>query len=200
MEASDPEEQRDPWDVAFNLQLSERGAGGTNNGAALAPAAEIHRAKSPVPSIHIFSPSSPGNGAGPAASRKLFVPEDGPAEPQWKLVLRQVMHTLFPSLVDLSSRPWLWKLVAVCSAPAIFALTLTLPVVVSQPESNSEDGARGPATPMLIDYEESDVEDEILQARMEAEEHIHDVHFNKWLTAIQCALSPVFCVSVLFCE
>ncbi|CCO28926.1 Putative cation exchanger C3A12,06c [Rhizoctonia solani AG-1 IB] len=115
MEASDPEEQRDPWDVAFNLQLSERGAGGTNNGAALAPAAEIHRAKSPVPSIHIFSPSSPGNGAGPAASRKLFVPEDGPAEPQWKLVLRQVMHTLFPSLVDLSSRPWLWKLVALLS-------------------------------------------------------------------------------------
>ncbi|CAE6410312.1 unnamed protein product [Rhizoctonia solani] len=198
MEGTDPEEQRDPWDVAFSLQLSERGGGSTNNGTTLAPAAEIHRAKSPVPSIHIFSPNSPSNGVGPAAPRKLFVPDDALAEPQWKLVMRQVMHTLFPSLVDLSSRPWLWKLVAVCSAPAIFALTLTLPVVVSEPESNSGGGAGGSVTPLLIDYDESDVEDEMMQARMEAEEHVHDVHFNKWLTAIQCALSPVFCISVLF--
>ncbi|KAF8717683.1 hypothetical protein RHS02_09228, partial [Rhizoctonia solani] len=200
MEGTDPEERHDPWDAAFSLQLSERGGGNgnANNGAMLAPAAEVHRAKSPVPSIHVFSPSSPGNGTGPAAPRKLFVPDDAPTQLQWKLVLRQVIHTLFPSLVDLSSRPWLWKLVAVCSAPAIFALTLTLPVVVSEPESNLGDGAERPVTPLLIDYDGSDAEDEMIQARMEVEEHIHDVHFNKWLTATQCALSPVFCVSVLF--
>ncbi|KAH7341769.1 Sodium/calcium exchanger protein-domain-containing protein [Rhizoctonia solani] len=187
MDTTDPEEQRDPWDAAFSLQLSERGGagannGGANNGAALAPAAEIHRAKSPVPSIHIFSPNSPV------------------VQPQWKRILRQVMHTLFPSLVDLPSRPWVWKIVAVCSAPAIFVLTLTLPVVVNDHESdlNSGEGAERPVTPLLIDYDESDVEDEMMQARMEAEEHVHDVHFNKWLTAVQCALSPVFCVSVLF--
>ncbi|CAE6416202.1 unnamed protein product [Rhizoctonia solani] len=205
MDATDPEEQRDPWDAAFSVQLSERGGanannGGANNGAALAPAAEIHRAKSPVPSIHVFSPNSPGTGAGPAASRKLFVPGDTIVQPQWKRVLRQVMHTLFPSLVDLPSRPWLWKIVAVCSAPAIFVLTLTLPVVVNDHESdsNSGEGAERPVTPLLIDYDGSDVEDEMMQAQMEAEEHVHDVHFNKWLTAVQCALSPVFCVSVLF--
>ncbi|KAJ1307529.1 hypothetical protein OPQ81_001627 [Rhizoctonia solani] len=193
------EEQRDPWDAAFSLQLSERGGGNINNGATLAPAAEIHRAKSPMPSIHVFSPSSPGNGAGPAAPRKSFIPDDTSIQPQWKLVLRQVIHTLFPSLVDLPSRPWLWKIVAVCSAPAIFALTLTLPVVVNSPESDSKpEGLERSATPLLIDYEESDIEDEMMQARMEAEEHVHDVHFNKWLTAVQCAISPVFCVAVLF--
>ncbi|EUC64802.1 sodium/calcium exchanger protein [Rhizoctonia solani AG-3 Rhs1AP] len=195
MDQADLEEQRDPWDAAFSLQLSERG--GANNGAALAPAAEIHRTKSPVPSIHVFSPSTLSNGAGPAGPRKLFVPEDAQVQPQWKLVLCQVMHTLFPSLVDLPSRPWLWKIVAVCSAPAIFALTLTLPVVVNDPKSESSPG-EGPVTPLLVDYDESDAEDEIIQAHMEAEEHVHDVHFNKWLTAVQCALSPVFCVSVLF--
>ncbi|CAE6516023.1 unnamed protein product [Rhizoctonia solani] len=198
MERIDSEDQRDPWDAAFSVQLSERGGGRTSNGA-LAPAAETHRAKSPVPSIHIFSPNSPSHGAGPAAPHKLFVPDDAQVQPRWKRILRQVMHTLFPSLVDLSSRPWLWKIVAVCSAPAIFALTLTLPVVVNDPDSEfkSEEGAERPVTP-LVDYDESDVEDEMMQARAEAEEHVLDVHFNKWLTAVQCALSPVFCVSVLF--
>ncbi|KAF8754385.1 hypothetical protein RHS01_06183 [Rhizoctonia solani] len=171
MEGTDPEERHDPWDAAFSLQLSERGGGNgnANNGAMLAPAAEVHRAKSPVPSIHVFSPAAQATEPG-----------------------RQHLANY------LSSRPWLWKLVAVCSAPAIFALTLTLPVVVSEPESNLGDGAERPVTPLLIDYDGSDAEDEMIQARMEVEEHIHDVHFNKWLTATQCALSPVFCVSVLF--
>ncbi|CAE6535755.1 unnamed protein product [Rhizoctonia solani] len=197
MDQTDPEEQRDPWDAAFSLQLSERGGESAGNGVGLAPAAEIHRAKSPVPSIHIFSPSSPKGGARTAGPRKLFVPDDARTQPRWKHVLRQVIHTLFPSLVDLPLRPWLWKIVAVCSAPAIFALTLTLPVVVNDPKSESSSG-EGPVTPLLVDYDESDAEDEIMQAHMEAEEHVHDVHFNKWLTAVQCALSPVFCVSVLF--
>ncbi|KAG8732799.1 hypothetical protein FRC11_010924 [Ceratobasidium sp. 423] len=199
VERIDSEDQRDPRDAAFSLQLSERGGGSSTNGTALAPGAEIHRAKSPVPSIHIFSPNSPSNGDGPAASRKLFVPDDAQVQPQWKRILRQVMHTLFPSLVDLSLRPWLWKIVAVCSAPAIFALTLTLPVVINDPQSDLKSGEGAePITPLLVDYDESDIEDEMMQARIEAEEHVLDVHFSKWLTAVQCALSPVFCVSVLF--
>lgn len=200
---NDDDTQRDPWDAAFSVQLNERTSGG--NGA-LAPAAEIHRAKSPVPSINVFSPNS-SSGPGPVTPRKLFVPDDAPVQSRWKTILYQVVHTLFPSLVDLPKRPWLWKIVAVCSAPAIFALTLTLPVVVNDPvpepnSGESGDGRERPATPthLLIDYEGSEVEEEIMQAHMEAEEHMHDVHFNKWLTAVQCALSPVFCVSVLFCK
>jgi len=77
---------------------------------------------------------------------------------------------------------------------------LTLPVVVNEPKI--EDGAQLVGGPVLeaqlIEYDESDAEEELLQARIEAEEHVHDVHFSKWLTATQCALSPVFCVSVLF--
>jgi sodium/potassium/calcium exchanger 6 len=187
------EDQRDPWDAAFSLQLSERGG----SGGTLAPAADVHRAKSPVPSINLFSPSDP-NGPSPVASRKLFVPDDAPVQPRWKTVLRQVIHTLFPSLVDIPTRPWLWKIVAVCSAPAIFALTLTLPVVVNDLEPSGV--AARPTTPLLVEYAESDAEEELVQAQIEAEEHVHDVHFNKWLTAVQCAFSPVFCIAVLFGE
>lgn len=181
------EEERDPWDAALSLPLSDRGA-------SLLPTPEPRLTKSPVPSINLFSPAGPG----PVAPRKLFVPDDTPVQPRWKAVLRQVVHTLFPSIVDLPSRPWLWKIIAVCSAPAIFALTLTLPVVVNDPEAD-QDNVR-PATPLLIEYEESDAEEELIQAQIEAEEHVHDVRFNKWLTAVQCALSPVFCVAVLFCK
>ncbi|QRV75052.1 Sodium/calcium exchanger protein [Ceratobasidium sp. AG-Ba] len=194
LDTSRTEEQRDPWDAAFSLQLNER------NGLSPSPAGELSRAKSPVPSINVFSPAGP-NGTSAAAPRKLFVPDDVPAPARWRTILSELAHTLFPSLVGISSRPWLWKIIAICSAPAIFALTLTLPVVVNEPEA--EDGAVQPVgTPVLeaqlIDYDESDAEEELLQARMEAEEHVHDVHFSKWLTATQCALSPVFCVSVLF--
>ncbi|KAG8748276.1 hypothetical protein FRC10_007666 [Ceratobasidium sp. 414] len=192
LDTSRAEDQRDPWDAAFSVQLNERNA--------LAPSPiDDHRAKSPVPSINLFSPSL--NGTAAVAPRKLFVPDDVPAPARWRTVLRGLAHTLFPSLVGISARPWLWKIIAVCSAPAIFALTLTLPVVVYEPKT--EDGAAQPVgTPVLeaqlIDYDESDAEEELLQARIEAEEHVLDVHFSKWLTAAQCALSPVFCVSVLF--
>ncbi|KAG8706798.1 hypothetical protein FRC09_002195 [Ceratobasidium sp. 395] len=186
------EEQPDPWDAAFSVQLNERNA--------LVPSPTGDRAKSPVPSINLFSPTSL-NGTNAAAPRKLFTPDEAPAPARWRMVLSDLAHTLFPSLVDISARPWLWKIIAVCSAPAIFALTLTLPVVVSEPKAE-DDVARPPITPVLeaqlIDYDESDAEEELLQARIEAEQHVHDVHFSKWLTATQCALSPVFCVSVLF--
>lgn len=196
LDTSDPDDaQRDPWDAAF-LQLNER------NGS-LAPGGPDHtRAKSPVPSINLFSPNDTESAPVP---RKLFVPDE-PREAGWKTVLRSVAHTLFPSLVDLGSRPWLWKIIALCSAPAIFALTLTLPVVVDEPETEAGvlavEESRRAGTPsleaQLIDYDESDAEEDLLQARIEAEERVHEMHFNKWLTATQCALSPVFCVSVLF--
>ncbi|KAG9121252.1 hypothetical protein FRC07_002874 [Ceratobasidium sp. 392] len=194
LDTSRTDDQRDPWDAAFSVQLNER------NNLAPSPVGELDRAKSPVPSIHLFSPTSP-NGASAVAPRKLFIPDDAHAPARWKTVLGDLAHTLFPSLVDITARPWLWKIIAVCSAPAIFALTLTLPVVVNEPEAE-DGGPRPPMTPVLeaqlIDYDESDAEEELLQARIEAEQHVHDVHFSKWLTAAQCAFGPVFCVSVLF--
>lgn len=200
LDTSDPEEnQRDPWDAAFSLQLNERN--GLLAPGGLAP--DNARAKSPVPSINVISPTDTMSAPTP---RKLFVPDEPRDEAGWKIVLRSVAHTLFPSLVDLGSRPWLWKIIAVCSAPAIFLLTLTLPVVVDEPETEAgilaADEARRAGTPsleaQLIEYDESDAEEDLLRARIEAEEHVHDVRFNKWLTATQCALSPVFCISVLF--
>ncbi|KAF8606629.1 hypothetical protein BDV93DRAFT_350736 [Ceratobasidium sp. AG-I] len=197
LDANDADDaQRDPWDAAFSVQLNER------NGALTPGGLDTARAKSPVPSINLFSPTDSTNTPAP---RKLFVPEER-TEAGWKTVLRSVAHTLFPSLVDLGSRPWLWKIIAVCSAPAIFALTLTLPVVVDERETDTSvlavEEVRRPGTPsleaQLIEYDESDAEEDLIQAQMEAEEHVHDMHFNKWLTATQCALSPVFCISVLF--
>jgi sodium/potassium/calcium exchanger 6 len=52
--------------------------------------------------------------------------------------------------------------------------------------------------PSLIEFEEEGVE-RTLTAEAVVEKEMHDPGFNKWLMAVQCALGPVFCATVLFC-
>jgi sodium/potassium/calcium exchanger 6 len=51
----------------------------------------------------------------------------------------------------------------------------------------------------LIDFEEEGIE-RVLIAEEEVQEDMHEMKFNKWLMAAQCALGPLFCVVVLFGE
>lgn len=139
-------------------------------------------------------------------------------------VLKEVYHTLVPSLHGFRSKTLMGKLVGVFAAPAILALTLTLPVVVT-PHHGNEDGA-GPEKPVhgpdlrlnedgapLIDFEDpEEASEERERERMveQAEEMVeHELHvgeglgatelgFNKWLTAAQCVCAPLWCVGVLF--
>jgi sodium/potassium/calcium exchanger 6 len=51
----------------------------------------------------------------------------------------------------------------------------------------------------LIDFEEEGIERALI-AEEEVQEEMHEMKFNKWLMAAQCALGPLFCVGVLFGE
>jgi sodium/potassium/calcium exchanger 6 len=112
--------------------------------------------------------------------------------------LKHIYHTLFPSLHHFRSKTILGKIAAIFAAPAILVLTLTLPVIVTAYDNGHMSrekilGAEG----RLIDFEEEGIE-RVLIAEEETREEIHDLTFNKWLMATQCALGPLFCVGVLF--
>lgn len=86
------------------------------------------------------------------------------------------------------------------------ALTITLPVVVTPytGEGSTEKlpmVGSGSVDSRLIDFEEEGVEGErALIAEEELVEELHELEYNKWLMAAQCALGPLWCVAVLFGE
>ncbi|KAG7089623.1 hypothetical protein E1B28_011289 [Marasmius oreades] len=120
-----------------------------------------------------------------------------------KYVLSSIYHTLFPSLHHFKNQSVLGKIVAVFAAPAVTMLTLTLPVVVTPYEYSRVPGREKPVTREdgnshnLIGFEEEGVE-RVLVAEEDVQEEMHGVEFNKWLTAVQCMLGPIFSVGVLF--
>jgi sodium/potassium/calcium exchanger 6 len=94
----------------------------------------------------------------------------------------------------------LGKVASVFAAPAVLALTLTLPVMVTPYENSHthEEKIQG-SEGRLIDFEEEGIERALI-AEEEVQEDMHEMKFNKWLMAAQCALGPLFCVGVLFGE
>jgi len=115
-------------------------------------------------------------------------------------VLARACHILFPTLRCWNEKTLIGKVVSLFAAPAVMLLTLTLPVVVT-PYSGSEcEFEKSPgADARLIDFEEEGMEIErALIAEDEVEEELHELKFNKWLMAVQCALGPLFCAGVLF--
>lgn len=83
------------------------------------------------------------------------------------------------------------------AAPAVLALTITLPVVVTPYDSPYVHEKTVVPDSGLNSFEEEGIERALI-AEEEVEEEIHELHYNKWLMAAQCALGPLFCVSVLF--
>lgn len=77
------------------------------------------------------------------------------------------------------------------------ALTLTLPVVVTSHDAPGSPIEKPEEVGRLVDFEEEGVERALI-AEDQVEEEMHELKFNKWLMAIQCALSPLFCVAILF--
>ena len=96
------------------------------------------------------------------------------------------------------------KIVALFAAPAVMALTITLPVVVTpyRAEKSMEKlptvGARS-VDSRLVDFEEEGVEvGRALIAEQETVEELHELKYNKWLMAAQCVFGPLWCVAILF--
>ncbi|KIM33204.1 hypothetical protein M408DRAFT_61176 [Serendipita vermifera MAFF 305830] len=118
-----------------------------------------------------------------------------------KTAIYHTLHTLFPTLHNFTQKSFVGMAAALFAAPAVLALTLTLPVVVT-PMQDAEveekvEEATGPTLGNLIDFEEEGIE-RALVAEEAVEEEMHDLEFNKWLMAVQCVCAPLFCVSVLF--
>lgn len=80
------------------------------------------------------------------------------------------------------------------------ALTLTLPVVVTAYEDAGASREKlASSESRLVDFEEEGVERALI-AEEEVQEDMHELKFNKWLMAAQCALGPLFAVAILFGE
>ena len=122
-------------------------------------------------------------------------------------VFAHAAHLLFPTLHGFRTKPFLGKVAAVLAAPAVMALTLTLPVVVTayddagaaaeKHRAHAAGGGAEGGEGRLIDFEEEGVERALI-AEEEVEEEMHELGFNKWLMAVQCCFGPLFCVVVLF--
>lgn len=159
------------------------------------------------------APTVPSISRTPASPSSLDASTDVEWHPpltRWQKICRVLSQTgfiLFPSLHHFKSKNLLGKVAALFAAPAVMALTLTLPVVVMSYESikaREEKIIRHqshdvPLDAHLPEFEEEGVARE-LRAEVMVQEDLHEMKFNKWLMAAQCILGPLFCVAVLFSE
>ena len=184
-----PDQDQDPWDAAGSVQLHERSPH-------MSPAANVANLD------QMIFPSNPPSETDTASHQ--FTP---PSKRQKvKHALYRTWHTLFPTLRHFWEKPFSGKVVALFAAPAVMALTITLPVVVTPlvtEKSVEKPPAVMPGSPdsRLIDFEEEGVEVErALIAEEETVEELHELKYNKWLMAAQCIFGPLWCVVVLFGE
>lgn len=148
-----------------------------------------------IPTIY-RTPASPSSSE---SEQQLFAPSTK-RQRVWRAI-KQVLHTLFPTLHHFRDQSVLGKIASLVAAPAVMLLTLTLPVVVMRYE-NSHSSVEKPyagGEGQLVGFEEEGVE-RVLIAEEEVEEGLHDLVFSKWLMAVQCVLGPLFCAGVLFSE
>jgi solute carrier family 24 (sodium/potassium/calcium exchanger), member 6 len=191
-------QEYDPWEHAVALPLNDRSPQVllTSITDDPLPASDEAEEGTAIPTI-AHTPSSPTVSDGDTESQQF------PPLTRHQLVLYavgEVFHTLVPSLHHFKSATILGKIAAVFAAPAVTALTLTLPVVVTPYEtirSAEEKFTPDNGEARLIDFEEEGVE-RALVAEDELQKDMHDLRFNKWLMAAQCVFGPLFCVGVLF--
>ncbi|TFY77913.1 hypothetical protein EWM64_g6097 [Hericium alpestre] len=145
----------------------------------------------PVPLISHTpaSPTSEIDGEAPPAkaSRRQYILH----------ILARTFHILFPTLHDLRSKTVLGKIASVFAAPAVFVLTLTLPVMVTPYDSGHFHLEKPGTDERLIAFEEDGIERALIAEEI-VEEELHELRFNKWLMAAQCTFGPLFCTAVLF--
>ncbi|RXW24266.1 hypothetical protein EST38_g1570 [Candolleomyces aberdarensis] len=154
---------------------------------------------------HASVPSILRTPASPTASEHDEILYSPPRHPVVE-VMFQVFHTLFPTLHQIQDQSVLGAIACVFAAPAVLALTITLPVVVSRhddghhtSESKKTTGSSADAS-SLIEFEEEGVERVLIAEEEVQEEMHHQLEYNKWLMATQSIFGPLFCVVVLFSQ
>ncbi|KIK91478.1 hypothetical protein PAXRUDRAFT_149420 [Paxillus rubicundulus Ve08.2h10] len=197
----------DPWDAALGVPLDDRSPRllrtsilGDRDHEEAGPTSTREEIVSPlsIPTIPSIShtPASPSQSDASTEVERRIPPTR--CQRLWH-VLAHTWHILFPSLHQFKSKTFLGKIVSLFAAPAVMALTLTLPVVVI-PYGNDgahEEKRHQARETLLVEFEEEGVE-RALMAEHEVQEDLHEMKFNKWLMAVQCIVGPLFCVGVLF--
>lgn len=192
-------ELHDPWDAALGVPLDERPAPPAMQ-PTLGEPSPVGGEHARIPSIS-HTPASPTSVADTDTESQTYVEAPRTRRQRVYGAVGHVGHILFPTLHDFWSKPFLGKIAAILAAPAVLALTVTLPVVVTaheSPESSEkrQHSAGGASVSPLIDFEEEGVERTLI-AEDEVEEEMHELKFNKWLMAVQCCLGPLFSAVVL---
>lgn len=93
---------------------------------------------------------------------------------------------LFPNLKDFRSQTYTQKLLAILALPSVFVLTITLPVV--NPPINEKAAE--------VSREGGDLETVI--AKDDASRYTAHRGWNRWLTSVQCLLTPVLVTTMVF--
>ncbi|KZT00823.1 uncharacterized protein LAESUDRAFT_687551 [Laetiporus sulphureus 93-53] len=194
--------EQNPWDAALGVPLSDRSP------QSFSHQLERSRSHSPQP---VALPIISRTPASPIVSEAETETETDSQSHQYvsptrrqriARVLGHAFHVVFPTLHGIGSKPLLGKVAAVLAAPAVMALTLTLPVVVTAYEDVGREreklrGVAGGGESRLVDFEEEGIERTLI-AEDEVAEEMHELQYNKWLMAVQCTLGPLFCVAILF--
>ena len=115
-----------------------------------------------------------------------------------RLALTHTSHILFPTMHELKTKSLLGKIAGVFAAPAVFVLTITLPVVVRPYDGFGDRYEKAPSTANTLTTFEEDGIERTLAAEEAVLGEMHELKFNKWLMAVQCAFGPLFCTAVLF--
>ncbi|KAI1797387.1 Sodium/calcium exchanger protein-domain-containing protein [Ganoderma leucocontextum] len=191
--------EHDPWDAALGVPLDERPAPPQIVEATFSETSHERFGHTPIPSIS-HTPASPTSSAESDTESQTYVEVPPTRGQRIFRCIAHVGHILFPTLHDFWSKSFMGKIAAVLAAPAVLALTLTLPVVVTSYENPDASEKRltagGTSVSPLVDFEEEGVERALI-AEEEVEEEMHELKFNKWLMAVQCCLGPLFCAVVL---
>jgi solute carrier family 24 (sodium/potassium/calcium exchanger), member 6 len=149
-----------------------------------------------VPSI-LRTPASPTLSDG---QEVLYTPPTG--KQRILDVLWQIFHTAFPTLAHFPDSSWMGRIAGIFAAPAVFLLTITLPVVVTRHEESHAKVEKPIITidnaPLIEFNDEEDAMERVLYAEEEMQEEMRELSYSKWLMAVQCVMGPLFCVVVLY--
>lgn len=106
--------------------------------------------------------------------------------------MEKVLITLFPSMIKFAKKPLYSKMSSILSAPVIFLLTITLPVVTEESLSSTSGGVR-------LDEESEAVlgsmdEDDVL---VDFDPTKNSLDWQRWLTVTHLLMSTLFASLVL---
>lgn len=107
--------------------------------------------------------------------------------------------TLFPTLVDFESKTWFQKILSVIAVPAVFCLTITLPVVDTE-QSDAEGELKlpsGQASPTILVSPLPDGSSELFHPLADEDAMVPRA-WNRWLTGIQCIFAPLSITFIFF--